>query len=89
MKNTNCIMPNREFKHKGCKSVVWRYVGPGEAIPISVSAYWEFYDGTRPVPGSIVYVICPDCNEVISLNPFSLDPVDGLPWKWRKENASM
>ena len=43
----------REFKHKGCESVVWRYVGPGDATPDMVSAYWEFADGTHPLSGSM------------------------------------
>jgi hypothetical protein len=68
----------RQYKHRGCESVMYTYVGEGDgpsATQRILSQDWLMPDGTKPKPGDD-FARCPDCGEKFMPSIQKLIPVD-------------
>ena len=65
------------LRHKCCKSEVIRYTGvtPLADNPIMLSSEWVKPNGTHPVAGSELVVVCPDCRLYVMIHPSQLEPM--------------
>jgi hypothetical protein len=75
----------RQYKHRGCESVMYTYVGYGDGPSSSssgpMSKDWLMSNGEHPRTGSSDTSVCPDCKQRVSIfRTSALVALDGKPF---------
>lgn len=69
-----------EFRHKGCRSALIRYIGTAPLYPspkFLLAREWELSNGEPILPGTYTRAKCPDCGLVVKVHAGYLEPLPG------------